>query len=841
MRRFIVDRSKFSLIELWRLTRFGLPRWALGRLTGTIPRFGSESLAPDSLAEIEVGDVSNLPIEARAIMETFIADAKAEGYVEPLVHLLEERDVDVGVVVLRASDGRSACSQHVAVSRAFDPPLVESTAGVTALLDDGTWIVSTSRASRLHLPPGIRELPRPDATIGELRRALHHELERSSRRARPIPDSDTLRSLLDEYENTQFSWLCGRGLYVPRPTPGDSASVDMPSESAPSSGTSGRDELETFESSVLALIDLPQVDTTRWTSSVVVATLSLALFVAVGGLQWSWELAAMISGVLLAHELGHLAAMRAFGYKNPRMFFLPLLGAAVTGQAHGAPGWKRTLVTLAGPLPGIAVAAGLLAANAAIGDPGLARLAHVSFVLNGLNLLPFRPLDGGWVIDALLASRAPGLTVAFRVISSLGLLAAGIHFHSWILAGLAALMLFGMRREWKLARVSSRLLREGAVFHAVGGGIPRDEALAILRRLREEIRGTSSSHVAAAHVSEIHDRLSSRSPGLATTIVLLALHACGGVVAVAGTRLALERELELSAGVMDGPSWPEPLWAMTSFETEARGDDSAATHLVFVQVADETRASSRLPSLSAALVPGERLTRFGSTIIAATNAARAPAWTERLREEKEQPRIDLVEDENDTFVELSCRVDSEAHAKSLVADANLSFGGEWPGLRPAWVSPDPGLHPEQSKTDLRRRRALASCQDAVLEAMLTDLPVEEIQARDASSSEEEDAALFRECLDLLVGADEGMRPEERDAARAAIAARVGAIPVGHPDGVHVPITGIAYHVDRMVTCNPGFLRADLSLPLVSEWLKRSGCGDLRYGWVTIDFTDGSLR
>src|SRR4051812_15229775 len=41
----------------------------------------------------------------------------------------------------------------------------------------------------------------------------------------------------------------------------------------------------------------------------------------------SWEALALLVPILLFHELGHYLAMRIFGYRNVRMFFIPLLGA----------------------------------------------------------------------------------------------------------------------------------------------------------------------------------------------------------------------------------------------------------------------------------------------------------------------------------------------------------------------------------------------------------------------------------------------------------------------------------------------------------------------------------
>ena len=66
---------------------------------------------------------------------------------------------------------------------------------------------------------------------------------------------------------------------------------------------------------------------------------------------------AILIPVLLLHELGHFAGMRLFGYRNVQMFFVPFLGAAVSGRKHAAPVWQQVVVLLLGPLPGLLVAA----------------------------------------------------------------------------------------------------------------------------------------------------------------------------------------------------------------------------------------------------------------------------------------------------------------------------------------------------------------------------------------------------------------------------------------------------------------------------------------------------
>lgn len=100
-----------------------------------------------------------------------------------------------------------------------------------------------------------------------------------------------------------------------------------------------------------------QVNTSQGLTLLIV---SLLLFI---GAQASFgamaDFIAALVIVLVVHELGHYAAMRAFGYRDTKMFFIPFLGAAVSGRHDDASGTQRAVVALAGPLPGIVL--GMLA------------------------------------------------------------------------------------------------------------------------------------------------------------------------------------------------------------------------------------------------------------------------------------------------------------------------------------------------------------------------------------------------------------------------------------------------------------------------------------------------
>jgi Zn-dependent protease len=124
-----------------------------------------------------------------------------------------------------------------------------------------------------------------------------------------------------------------------------------------------------------------------------------------------------IAAVVLVHELGHWAAMRAFGWRNVQLVLLPLLGGVATGVEQRASARQRVWVTLAGPLPGIVLAlAALYGLGPALmrdfvdsGETSWPMLAiSVTLLLNYLNLLPFPPLDGGQLLRNLWPQRWRG-------------------------------------------------------------------------------------------------------------------------------------------------------------------------------------------------------------------------------------------------------------------------------------------------------------------------------------------------------------------------------------------------------------------------------------------------
>lgn len=155
----------------------------------------------------------------------------------------------------------------------------------------------------------------------------------------------------------------------------------------------------------------------------------------------------VLLGTLAFHEGGHLVAMLAFGYRETRVFFVPFLGAAVTGQGAHATAMQRGVVLLLGPAPGLL--AGALLAD---GD-GRSRLVGLFLVvLNAINLLPVIPLDGGQLWNLVLFSRRPAWEAGFRVVAGVVLVAAGLRFGEPVAPLFGVLTLVGVPVAWRRAR-----------------------------------------------------------------------------------------------------------------------------------------------------------------------------------------------------------------------------------------------------------------------------------------------------------------------------------------------------------------------------------------------------
>lgn len=175
------------------------------------------------------------------------------------------------------------------------------------------------------------------------------------------------------------------------------------------------------------------------------------------GLLLSWRMVPILIAVLLVHELGHLAGMWMFGFRDRQILFLPLIGAAAVGRKDDASTIQRLVVLLLGPVPGIAL--GFLCLFLArvtgpvwwqqLGFTWLQELGVAAVVLNYLNLLPITPLDGGRIVELLFLQRTPRAGAAFLLCSAAVAGIAGLAFGDFILVGLSVFLLAAAPARWR--------------------------------------------------------------------------------------------------------------------------------------------------------------------------------------------------------------------------------------------------------------------------------------------------------------------------------------------------------------------------------------------------------
>lgn len=205
----------------------------------------------------------------------------------------------------------------------------------------------------------------------------------------------------------------------------------------------------------------------------ITAILSLLSF-----LPWSDGLAGagILAAVVLLHELGHFAAMRAFGYKDTSIFFLPFFGGATIGSKDNVKPREEIIVLLAGPVPGLAL--GVALAWFGYAEEGLLRHAVLMLIgINALNLLPIFPLDGGRIARSLLFSRSIALDVIFQLGAVLLCFAGAYASDSYLIAIPGVFTLLGLSRTVKVSKLAAEVdanagPRDAEVLRVVNRSLP---------------------------------------------------------------------------------------------------------------------------------------------------------------------------------------------------------------------------------------------------------------------------------------------------------------------------------------------------------------------------------
>lgn len=194
---------------------------------------------------------------------------------------------------------------------------------------------------------------------------------------------------------------------------------------------------------------------------------SLAIYLLLGYYIFKkWEILLLITAVVMIHELGHFIAMKIFRYNDLGIFFIPLIGAYVSGTKREVSQRESAIILLAGPLPGILL--GILFyllwqhnPFLSIGDTSYYTIALFFVILNLFNLLPVYPLDGGQLLNRVFFNEENWLSRLF-IFLSIGLLA----WFAWksnfpLLFIFPLMMLLRLFGESKIGHIEKKIEAEG--------------------------------------------------------------------------------------------------------------------------------------------------------------------------------------------------------------------------------------------------------------------------------------------------------------------------------------------------------------------------------------------
>ncbi len=289
---------------------------------------------------------------------------------------------------------------------------------------------------------------------------------------------------------------------------------------------------------------------------ITILIVSLGIFAGTGLFQLTLRELIIVILVLFFHEAGHLTAMKLFKYSDVKMFFLPLIGAAVAGRESTPYSSKKALVSIAGPLPGIFI--GLLFAILYVGmkERIYFDIASMFIFINTLNLLPLYPLDGGRFFDSILFSRNYAVEVIFKVVTSLLFIMLALLLHTWVFILIPIFVLLSLKTSYYVYKATKAIKSEFS--DAPIETLKLDEKIVGRIRLKLDEKALSGKRTLenlAAVVDATWQRLFNIPPSPLKTLSLLFLYAvciCFAGAAMGGIAASIDRgSIYLSRGEYD--------------------------------------------------------------------------------------------------------------------------------------------------------------------------------------------------------------------------------------------------------------------------------------------------
>lgn len=270
--------------------------------------------------------------------------------------------------------------------------------------------------------------------------------------------------------------------------------------------------------------------------SILLLLVSLGVFAASGLLNESWTSVGVLILVLFIHESGHWLGMKFYGYRDLQMFFIPFFGAAVTGKDTNVSSTKKAIVMLLGPAPGIimGIISGFIFLK--FKQPVFLQFALISILINGFNLFPIFPLDGGQLMQIVVFSRHPIVEILFKALAVIILAGMALKLASIPLGLFAFLTAIATRESFfqgKIVRRLKEVIKEQNL--PIQEKISQEQLEAILPELSMGLPVQKiNAKILANRVESVWRLCSRTAPGLWPSLALLAAYLCIFLLGLAG-------------------------------------------------------------------------------------------------------------------------------------------------------------------------------------------------------------------------------------------------------------------------------------------------------------------
>ena len=583
--------------------------------------------------------VASLPVEVANGFVVPTTELACLGFSEPVYHVINDPGTRTTVywATFRHESGKYSARIHQRIWQQSNNPRRGLFAMFFTAFSDGTFLVSSAGKPDMTAPETVQMNRMYRAGIDELWRQ-HQELSEALEQRKlvvPVRSPDELVEMTERHHVLVRDFHLARGVFRPR-TAAEQAQAESFAASVAQAQVSGLEHGE-----VMAELEKLQEAKGGWGASVWVLVGSVVLFLALGAANWNWKFTLWLIPILFFHECGHWAAMRIFHYRNLRMFFIPLFGAAVMGQNWNVPGWKKALVSLAGPLPGIALGILLGVTGLVYHLPWLSQTAFLLLILNGFNLLPFLPLDGGHVLHTTLFCRNRWLDVAFRIVAIITLFMLSVWQLGKVFMYLAIFMAINLPLAFKLAKITDTL-RDAELPPPTPGHdrIPVPTAQAIITAIKQVLPAKTSNKALAQHTVNIFETLNARPPGALGTIGLLLLQGGGIFLAVMfGIVLFISKNGgglgEFARAAARQPMYAVECGAWQSWAGEtARQGPPAVRDVLVATFKGHDKAVKAFGDLTKQAAPDQRVTLYGDSLLVAlpsTDGAAREKWFDQLQ------------------------------------------------------------------------------------------------------------------------------------------------------------------------------------------------------------------